>query len=63
MMVSPQRRTWSLVLALYMALVAGHAVAQTESRTYQLNNRPGSEIAKQVRELYQGSPVNVIARG
>lgn len=58
-----RRYTLQLTLALMLGLTSGPALAQAESRAYQLNNRPGDDVAVQIRELYQGSPVTVTARG
>ena len=52
-----------LFLALLLGLFSSLALAQAESRVYQLNNRPGDDVAVQIRELYQDSPVAVTARG
>lgn len=62
-MVSPQRLTSMLTLVLALCLCSGPATAQAETRTYELNNRAGEDVAGQVQALYQGSPVSVIARG
>ena len=48
---------------LVLALISGTGSAHAESRAYQLNNRPGDDVANQVRELYQGEPVSITARG
>ena len=58
-----RRYPLQLVLVLLLGLISGQALADTESRTYQLNNRPGDDVAGQIRELYQDSPVTLIARG
>lgn len=63
MIVSSLRFPCLLALTFLLAVCAGNALAQAESRTYQLNNRAGEDVAAQVQELYQGSPVTVIARG
>ena len=52
-----------LLFILVLALTAATGSAHAESRAYQLNNRPGADVAVQVRELYQGEPVSVTARG
>jgi type II/III secretion system protein len=52
-----------LVIALLLTFLSSQVLAQSESRVYQLNNRPGDDVAVQIRELYQGSPVTVTARG
>lgn len=52
-----------LALVLVLGLISNSALAQAESRAYQLENRPGEDVAVQIRELYQGSPVTVTARG
>ncbi len=52
-----------LVLAVLLGLCSSQGLAQTESRAYQLSNRPGDDVAVQIRELYQGSPLTVTARG
>lgn len=48
---------------LVLALVSGAGPANAESRAYQLNNRPGDDVANQVRELYKGESLSVTARG
>ncbi|WP_296935148.1 secretin N-terminal domain-containing protein [uncultured Marinobacter sp.] len=63
MAVFARKYPTQLFLALLLALASSQAVAQAESRVYQLNNRPGEDVAVQIRELYQGSPVTVTARG
>jgi hypothetical protein len=63
LMVSPQRFISLLVLVWALFLATGPATARAETRTYELNNRAGEEVARQVEDLYQGSPVTVIARG
>ncbi|WP_417515793.1 secretin N-terminal domain-containing protein [Marinobacter sp.] len=52
-----------LFLVLALTIISGTGSAYAESRAYQLNNRPGADVANQVRELYQGEPVSVTARG
>tara|TARA_R110002111_G_scaffold42139_1_gene77697 strand:+ start:5855 stop:6643 length:789 start_codon:yes stop_codon:yes gene_type:complete len=52
-----------LLFILVLALTAATGSAHAESRAYQLNNRPAADVAVQVRELYQGEPVSVTARG
>ena len=52
-----------LLFILVLALIAATGSAHAESRAYQLNNRPGADVAVQVRELYHGEPVSVTARG
>lgn len=51
------------LLALVFALFSALAFAQTESRVYQLNNRSSTDVANQIKELYQQAPVSVSARG
>lgn len=64
MAIHVRRHPMQLVLALLWALLfSSQALAQAESRAYQLKNRPGDDVAVQIRELYQGSPVTVTARG
>lgn len=46
-----------------LALLSGAGSAHAESRAYQLNNRPATDVANQVRELYQGEPVSITAQG
>ena len=58
-----RRYPLQLALAFLLGLISSQVLAQAESRTYQLNNRPGDDVAVQIRELYQGSPVTVTARG
>lgn len=50
-------------LMFVLALASGTGAAYAESRAYQLNNRPGTDVASQVQELYQGEPISVTARG
>ncbi len=52
-------RLLASLLALYLLLVSG--TVQAETRTYQLQNRPAEDVATQIRELYQSTPVTVIA--
>lgn len=54
---------FSLFFIFVVALFAGAGSAHAESRAYQLNNRPGDDVAAQVRELYQGESLSVTARG
>ncbi|MBL3826413.1 MULTISPECIES: secretin N-terminal domain-containing protein [unclassified Marinobacter] len=63
MTVFLRRYPLMLALALLLGLFSYSALAQAESRAYQLENRPGEDVAVQIRELYQGSPVTVTARG
>lgn len=63
MAIFVRRHPVQLVFAFLLALLSSQALAQAESRVYQLNNRPGDDVAVQIRELYQGSPVTVTARG
>jgi type II secretory pathway component GspD/PulD (secretin) len=63
MAVFARRYPMQLVLVLLLGLLSSQTVAQAESRVYELNNRPGDDVAVQIRELYQGSPVTVTARG
>ncbi|MGO1499754.1 MAG: secretin [Marinobacter sp.] len=51
---------FTLLLALLFGTGSAYA---DESRAYQLNNRPGDDLASQVRELYQGEPVAITVRG
>lgn len=53
----------ALTLILVLLLAPVSAIAQTEARVYQLNNRPADDVAGQIRELYQNAPVTVTARG
>ncbi|PPI83374.1 secretin [Marinobacter maroccanus] len=63
MAIFVRRHPVQLVLALLLTFVSSQVLAQAESRVYQLNNRPGDDVAVQIRELYQGSPLTVTARG
>lgn len=63
MTVFLQQYSLRLILAVMIGLFSSQTLAQSESRAYQLNNRPGDDVAEQIRELYQGSPVTVTARG
>src|SRR5690554_3369485 len=51
------------LLALVFALFSALAFAQTQSHTYQPNNRPSADVANQIKALYQQAPVSVSARG
>lgn len=63
MTIRPARSLMTTLFTLVLALCSTLAFAQTESRVYQLNNRTSADVASQVKELYQQSPVTVIARG
>ncbi len=63
MTVTFRRYPLLLVLAALIGLLSSQALAQSETRAYQLNNRHGDDVAAQIRQLYQGSPVTVTARG
>ncbi|SNC63817.1 hypothetical protein SAMN04487881_0943 [Marinobacter sp. es.048] len=63
MAVFVRRYPPQLFLVLLLGLFSSQTLAQAESRVYQLDNRPGDDVAVQIRELYQGSPVTVTARG
>lgn len=54
----------STILAIMLALllVPTPAQAETEARVYELRNRPATDVASQIRELYQNAPVTVTAR-
>lgn len=53
------------IMALWLLLFATplSALAATEARTYQLNNRSSEQVAAQVRELYPDGQVAITARG
>jgi type II secretory pathway component GspD/PulD (secretin) len=53
-------RLLASLLALYVLFAA--SLAQAETRVYELKNRPASDVATQIRELYQNTPVTVTAR-
>jgi hypothetical protein len=53
-------RLLASLLALYLLCVS--AAAQAETRVYELRNRPASDVATQIRELYQNTPVTVTAQ-
>ena len=63
MAIRPAHSLMTALFTLVLALASTLAVAQTESRVYQLNNRTSADVASQVKELYQQSPITVIARG
>lgn len=46
-----------------LCLLAFSAVAANEARTYQLNNRPASDVAGQLRELYPEDQVRLSSNG
>lgn len=52
-----------LPLMLALCLLPASVVAQTEARVYELQNRPASDVAGQIRELYQNAALTVTARG
>ncbi|MBK1873078.1 MULTISPECIES: secretin N-terminal domain-containing protein [unclassified Marinobacter] len=58
-------RNLSFLLLFITALVlfSGAGTAHAESRAYQLKNRPATDVASQVRELYQGEPISITTRG
>lgn len=53
-------RLLASLLTLYLLFAA--ASAQAETRVYELRSRPASDVATQIRELYQNTPVTVTAR-
>jgi len=57
-----QAATVRLLLVLILAVFASPALAQPESRIYELNNRSADDMARQVRDLYQGEQITVSAR-
>lgn len=63
MALNLRNRTMPFFVILVLAFLGGTSFVQAESRTYQLNNRPGADVASQVRELYQNEPVSLTARG
>lgn len=63
MAVFVRRYPLQIFLVLLLGLFSSQTLAQAESRVYQLDNRPGKDVAVQIRELYQGSPITVTARG
>ncbi|MGC8120625.1 secretin N-terminal domain-containing protein [Marinobacter sp. VGCF2001] len=65
-MHNPERctRFWLPTAWLLLLLtLSGGAWAQSEARVYELHNRTADDVAAQVRELYQQTPVTVTARG
>ncbi|MFO8140887.1 MAG: secretin [Marinobacter sp.] len=63
MTIRPAQLLITALLTLLLVLFSTLALAQTESRVYQLNNRSSADIAGQIKELYQQAPVTVSARG
>ncbi|MGO1460793.1 MAG: secretin [Marinobacter sp.] len=51
------------LFVLVMALTFGSVSVHAESRAYQLANRPGDDVASQIKELYQDESVSITARG
>lgn len=51
------------ILALMLALLSGPVLAQPEVRIYPLHNRTAQDMASQIQNLYQSSPVTISARG
>lgn len=63
MIITARRFPLVLALAALLGLLSSQAVAQAETRAYQLNNRTGEDVAAQISQLYQQAPVAVTARG
>lgn len=63
MTLNQRDHTFLFVFLLAMTLTFISVPAHAESRAYQLNNRPGEDVANQIKELYQGEPVSITARG
>jgi len=63
MIITARRFPLVLALAALLGLLSSQAVAQEETRAYQLNNRTGEDVAAQISQLYQQAPVAVTARG
>lgn len=63
MALNLRNHTMAFFVMLVLAFLSGTGFAQAESRAYQLNNRASADVASQVRELYQGEPVSLTARG
>lgn len=53
----------AVIMALLLFALSGMALAATETRTYQLNNRPAQDIAHQLRDLYPVEELALTARG
>jgi len=51
------------LLILVLSAFASGALAEPETRIYQLNNRTAEDISQQIRALYQQAPVTVTSRG
>lgn len=51
------------ILILALLLVSGAALAAPELETHTLKNRPASEVAEQLRQLYPGDAMTATARG
>ena len=62
---SPKTQSRLLLALLFMVTSAftTAALAEPETRIYQLNNRTADDVSQQVSSLYQGTAVNVTARG
>lgn len=62
---SPKTQPRLLRVMLFMVTFAfsAAALAEPETRIYQLNNRTADDVSQQIRALYQDAPVTVTARG
>lgn len=49
--------------ALLLLMLADPLLAAPEARQYQLSQRPASDVAQQIRDLYPGGEVTVTSRG
>ncbi|WP_144820583.1 secretin [Marinobacter piscensis] len=48
---------------ILLFIISSTSFAQAKSRAFQLDNRPGADVAEQIRALYQNEPVSMTARG
>jgi hypothetical protein len=52
----------TLLVAFFLLLVSVTALAATQSRAYNLNQRPAADVAAQIRDLYEDVNVTVIGQ-
>jgi len=53
----------SALPALLLLLLANPLLAAPEARQFQLGQRPASDVAQQIRDLYPGGEVTITSRG
>lgn len=55
--------TAAITLLVALNLLSTGALAQSQARVFELRNRPASDVASQIRSLYQDTSLKVTARG